>query len=1287
MPQLHSSQIPPPKTWQEFEELCADLWQEIFESPNTELNGRTGQPQKGVDISGLKGDSEKWFGVQCKGKDGRYGDHHQVTETELIAEVEKAKKFTPKISHFILATTAPNDVKIQEVARRLTTKNIELGLFIVQVKSWDEIHREFTKFKNLIRKYYPNFVSQAEQLRDEVIEEIKHSLSPVLQSVSQLPESKLDDEFSKRIDDLRDLLNGGQPQTALNLLEKLKSSSWQTLSNYNKFRVITNIAACHLNIGNQKESARLFIEANEIEPKDEKSLCNLVIAYHLLGDEKEIENAAENAVKSYPSSTMAHRLRVTATKFTENDTPEKLVPAQLHHLPEICFAVGHAYLNLERTDDAIEWLEKGYQDKTNSFPEVKSVYATALLKKLYDQKHLSVGAQYNEDEKQKLNLVNTIFSSLWEKEKNYESILLNTTHITNLLLTKFLLNDIDSGVAIAKEALAKIKGDDHFIQQAAFILMDAGQFEEAIKIITQYYEKNESKWALLYVDALARNRQFVSALEVVQKHLNRKEDIDKKQSSLGIELQLLALVNKVLPQEKVDAALSEFPNSISLHTSISLAYTKANQLEKAVDFAVQAKSHINENTSYLEKLLVANGLFDLEIYEDAMPLYEELIVEYVDSVQLRNLIQCQYKCNYRRKLHDLLDSLPEATRTKGFYRLYAAAAYQVSGEYDKALLEHEAYLEEHPQDLRETLRWFGLCQRLDEQDKIIQKLKQKIDYESPSSIDFMTLAAFQSDYLDYSTGLKLAIETTLSNYDDPDVNMAYVQLFMSRTDEGDKSLDQSVVEIETNITIQNDRAGESSYFITDKNKIFTNPISVDHPISISCMGKKTGDIVDIQETPYTSAKYTIKSIVSLPVFLFQNILSNFSIKFPNYSKPFFKVNVAGTSEGEYDFSDFLKIIDEQAKHTTEILKDYETLSYPIFFVAKLLGKPPLDVWVGMQADPTKKIFCCVGTHDERIEALSLLKSKNTYIVDPLTLYNLFILNILDTIELTIGKLAVTQSCIDFYNVIIFEKTSNIGKKGGTFSKTNDGYVSYDNSDEDTESSIEILQSIVDWIANNCIIAPAVEDTVPSRSMKLLSEAFDPVFYDTLVAAEGSGYYLLSDDLRFRQISKFSCKIDGVWLQPVLIRALQDNIITSLEYADCLADLSQRGLSFVSVDSNSLIKILKSNEWRVTSSAVSMLSTLGEEQCDLRSSFSVIFDVLSSAVSSDNFENVVYAALNGITRNYCHSESENIIIAFIRIYLKLGGEGQHKLSNYFLNAIYKWCQGHFIGHIFFKPKDS
>lgn len=166
MPSPIRKQIAPPLNWQDFETLCADLFQWIWNDPLTKLHGRSGQNQHGVDIYGQLPGTEEWQGVQCKGKDGRYGAI--LTEREIIEEVEKAKKFRPMLASFTIVTTAQSDAKTEHLARQITAEHSQLGLFRVEVLGWDEIVRRMTSNEELFDKYYPNQSSKIEEIRKKL---------------------------------------------------------------------------------------------------------------------------------------------------------------------------------------------------------------------------------------------------------------------------------------------------------------------------------------------------------------------------------------------------------------------------------------------------------------------------------------------------------------------------------------------------------------------------------------------------------------------------------------------------------------------------------------------------------------------------------------------------------------------------------------------------------------------------------------------------------------------------------------------------------------------------------------------------------------------------------------------------------------------------------------------------------------------------------------------------------------------------------------------------------------
>jgi len=127
-----------PENWQDFESLCKKLWGEIWKIPDEiKKNGRLGQDQFGVDVYGIPEGKKKYWGIQCKGKD-EY-TNAKLKEKEIIAEIEKAKKFIPELDVFIIATSSNKDSKIEQFIRLKSEESRKLGSFEILLFCWEDI--------------------------------------------------------------------------------------------------------------------------------------------------------------------------------------------------------------------------------------------------------------------------------------------------------------------------------------------------------------------------------------------------------------------------------------------------------------------------------------------------------------------------------------------------------------------------------------------------------------------------------------------------------------------------------------------------------------------------------------------------------------------------------------------------------------------------------------------------------------------------------------------------------------------------------------------------------------------------------------------------------------------------------------------------------------------------------------------------------------------------------------------------------------------------------------------
>ncbi|WP_316225201.1 MULTISPECIES: hypothetical protein [unclassified Bradyrhizobium] len=150
MSDANNEQLLPPPSWDKFEEICADLFSRIWNDTQLVRYGRSGQRQNGVDIYGKENGADS--GVQCKGK--RNWSPTKLTTAEIDAEIEKAKKFSPSLKTYIIATTADNDVHVTDHVNVISARHAEHGLFRVTVLGWRDLVARFYDHPELLKKHF-----------------------------------------------------------------------------------------------------------------------------------------------------------------------------------------------------------------------------------------------------------------------------------------------------------------------------------------------------------------------------------------------------------------------------------------------------------------------------------------------------------------------------------------------------------------------------------------------------------------------------------------------------------------------------------------------------------------------------------------------------------------------------------------------------------------------------------------------------------------------------------------------------------------------------------------------------------------------------------------------------------------------------------------------------------------------------------------------------------------------------------------------------------------------------
>jgi hypothetical protein len=162
--EFRDKQIAPPKSWVLFEDLCLSLFKAVWNDKLAQKNGRSGQPQHGVDIFGSPGRTTAIHGVQCKGKDQTYG--HKPTLRELRREIKKAEYFEPALEHWVLATTAPKEGGLQVAAREISKNRAARNQFTVTVLGWEDIRGLLADHPAVAEAFYPEHAFDVRSILD-----------------------------------------------------------------------------------------------------------------------------------------------------------------------------------------------------------------------------------------------------------------------------------------------------------------------------------------------------------------------------------------------------------------------------------------------------------------------------------------------------------------------------------------------------------------------------------------------------------------------------------------------------------------------------------------------------------------------------------------------------------------------------------------------------------------------------------------------------------------------------------------------------------------------------------------------------------------------------------------------------------------------------------------------------------------------------------------------------------------------------------------------------------------
>jgi hypothetical protein len=383
------------------------------------------------------------------------------------------------------------------------------------------------------------------------------------------------------------------------------------------------------------------------------------------------------------------------------------------------------------------------------------------------------------------------------------------------------------------------------------------------------------------------------------------------------------------------------------------------------------------------------------------------------------------------------------------------------------------------------------------------------------------------------------------------------------------------------------------------------------------------------------------------------------------------VNVGGNNEEDYDFSVLFKALDSRREHAEKLIDIYRTHPLPVAIFAAMANTDSIDAWTGLRHQT--EIVCCEGTGHERDLALNTIDNHDGYIIDPLTLFTIYLLGVHKEINIALGCLKIVQSSIDIL-ISKAQSFNDLQPSAVMRSEGNGNYSFSELNNGDNNRQKRIIQDLIHWTTQHCEIIPAIGNPPNYEGWEKVVENVEPWFLDTMLAAANYNYALFTEDHRYRLFAKSLYDTEGIWIQIALGVAVEKGAISITKYSQSIGDLILKNHSLVGVSSFDLTNMLIDNQWENSERFNASISSLQKRSLDIKSVITVAAQFIQMLWEESNHSRIKYTniVLHSITKS--RPELTRFIL---RCMVRLTKFIPDYAREDYLNSIKSWGVGHFL----------
>ena len=653
-----------------FEKFCEALWKNtLSDEYQIETFGRNGQTQHGVDVACISKDEV--IGIQSKRR-------KKLTTDMIDVEINKAKKFSPKLNKFIIATTLDKDAKLQSHVFNKSIQNQNNGLFKVEIIFWDGITDKILNESDV--DLYKNFFPH--------------------QSLDVAQTSNILNYGITQFDN-------GNYNSAINCLNTIKNSG-SVLSNQNKYEFCI-LEGQYLELcGDYKKAGGKFIESYEYSFKDVKAKYYKSLGLYLTGEIEESKKICKEIIKEDSLNESAYSLLIRIDDGVN-------IPEEINNSSKINYNRGlNAYLN---GDYEVAY---NFFKNLDSKTPIQWINCIDVRFKLF-LKDDCFPVIISQEDYDKLLKIESIFQE--NMDCFSDNILIHyLNQLLGLMSINHLLNHYDLLKENVERGLRIDENNKALLFYKAVLLEKEGKYDDALDILKNNPDVLDSFRLITLISIRDNNyQQIIDYGEVIIDTLDKSS-----QQYLFCQYALIdAYIQLSRPNDAkrlIDSDKNECRHNL---LKSKLYTTKSDKLKCLLE------SYKNINQGFIiDKLQLASELARLNEFEYAISIYESILDLKIFYPMTNDLAYCYYHNEDYDKLIELSEYFINNNEYYQYLIDFEINAYLKISDFDKVLELVDIYLEHVENNYSMRILKAKICLFKEKYDEVDDFINEEHDFNN-----------------------------------------------------------------------------------------------------------------------------------------------------------------------------------------------------------------------------------------------------------------------------------------------------------------------------------------------------------------------------------------------------------------------------------------------------------------------------------------------------------------------------------------------------------------------------